>query len=420
MNETFYENIGERLYSETLPNGLKVRVLVKPGFVKSFAMFATNYGGAMRRFELNDQMIDTPEGVAHYLEHKMFDTPEGNAFESLSKNGASPNAFTAEGITAYYFESTAKFLDNLRILLSFVSVPYFTEESVQKEQGIIAQEIRMYDDHPGFRIYDEVMHCLYEHHPVRENVAGTVESIAQITAQTLYDCHKAFYAPSNMVLTVVGDVNPDEVIAAALEVLPNDCAPVPKPDFGEPEGVFPVKTRAELTLDLSAPQFTIASKLVPVPIGAEMLRQKITGALALRCMLGRSSAFYTGLYSEGLIRSDFGCGLEYSVGTTTFIASGESSDPEAVFERLCTELHKIAANGFNTDAVERAKRAYYGAQLRGLEDFSGLCIALAESAFSDYTPFDVFEVLTEITAEDCSAFIRDNITREHLAMSVIK
>ncbi len=420
MNEAIYENIGERLYSQTLPNGLQVRVLVKPGFVKSLAMFATNYGGAMRRFELGDKMIDTPKGVAHFLEHKMFDTPQGNAFESLSKNGASPNAFTSEGITAYYFESTVNFLENLRILLDFVSTPYFTEESVAKEQGIIAQEIRMYDDHPGFRIFTEMMHCLYAQHPIRDNVAGTVESIAQITAQTLYDCHKAFYAPSNMVLTVVGDVNPDDVVAAALEVLSKDCAAVPKPDFGEPEGVFPVKTRAELILDLSAPQFIIGAKVLPAASGAERLRQKITVELALRCLMGRSSAFYTGLYSEGLLRSDFGTGLDYGADTATIIASGESSDPEAVFERLCTEIKSVAETGFSSEAVDSAKRAYYGSKLRSLEDFSGLCIALAESAFSQYSPLDTFSILSEISAEDCSKFIRECVTAEHLAMSVIK
>lgn len=420
MNEKVYENIGERLYSQTLPNGLEVRVLTKPGFVKSFAMFATKYGGAMRRFELNGQMVDTPKGVAHFLEHKMFDTPEGNAFESLSKNGASPNAFTSDGITAYYFESTVNFLDNLRILLDFVSKPYFTEESVAKEQGIIAQEIRMYDDHPGFRIFTELMHCLYAHHPIRDNVAGTVESIAQISAQTLYDCHKAFYAPSNMVLTVVGDVNPEEVIAAALEALPEDCAAVPKPDFGEPEGVFPVKARAELDLDLSAPQFIIGAKVLPVPAGIERLRQKVTVDLALRCLMGRSSAFYTGLYAEGLLRSDFGTGLDYAADTAMIVASGESSDPEAVFDRLCAEIKKVAENGFSSEAVDSAKRAYYGSKLRNLEDFSGMCIALAESAFAGYSPLDTFSVLTEISAEDCTRFIRECVTPEHLAMSVIK
>ena len=219
MLSTKYDAIGETLYFDTLPNGLTIQVMPKPGFAKCYAVFATNYGGADRRFRIGGQWRDTPAGVAHFLEHKMFDTPDGgNALAVLSANGADPNAFTSSGMTAYYFESTQGFYDNLRTLLSFVSVPYFTDESVQKEQGIIGQEIRMIEDNPGFVVYNNAMKCIYEHNPVRDSVAGTVESIAEITAQTLYDCHKVFYNPSNMTLAVVGDVSPERVAAIAREV----------------------------------------------------------------------------------------------------------------------------------------------------------------------------------------------------------
>ena len=209
MQTNDYPQIGETLYTETLPNGLTIRVVPKPGFRGCFAAFATNYGGACRRFTLDGKRFDTPAGVAHYLEHKMFDLPDGdNALNMLSANGADPNAFTGDDMTCYYFQCTENFEENLRLLLHFVSTPYFTEETVQKEQGIIAQEIRMGEDDPSQAILYQLLGQLYDHHPIRDHVAGTVESIAEITPELLYDCHRAFYAPSNMCLAVEGDVDP--------------------------------------------------------------------------------------------------------------------------------------------------------------------------------------------------------------------
>ena len=194
MQKLEYAAVGETLYRDTLPNGLQISVLTKPGYTRCFAMFAANYGGADRRFRLNGAFIDTPPGIAHFLEHKMFDMPEGeDALSLLAANGAQPNAYTSSDVTAYHFESTDHFFENLRILLRFVSTPWFTEASVAKEQGIIGQEIRMYEDSPDHVIYKELLRCLYDHHPVREDVVGTVESIAQITPDTLYRCHSCFY-----------------------------------------------------------------------------------------------------------------------------------------------------------------------------------------------------------------------------------
>ena len=216
-----YPRIGEKIYHAELPNGLHIYVDRRPEFQKSYAFFATNYGGMDMKFHLDGQWRDTPAGgVAHFLEHKMFDTEDGNALQDLAANGASPNAFTSSALTGYYFESTEKFCDNLKILLSFVSIPWFTQESVDKEQGIIGQEIRMVEDDPDNQVFYGLMECLFDHHPIRVPIAGTQESISHITADTLYACHKAFYTPSNMVLTVAGDVEPEEVVRIAREILP--------------------------------------------------------------------------------------------------------------------------------------------------------------------------------------------------------
>ena len=235
MSVKEYPRLDERVSRRTLENGLEVIVVHKPRHAKQYAFFATRYGGMDLRFQLGGQWLDTPAGIAHYLEHKMFDTKEGNALQELARNGAEPNAFTSNAITAYHFDSTERFYDNLRILLSFVSEPYFTDESVAKEQGIIGQEIRMIEDNPEWRVYTNLLRCLYRNSPARVSVAGTVESISHITAQTLYDCHRAFYTPGNMVLVCVGNLEMDRVAAAAEEILPRESGPAIPRDYGGEE-----------------------------------------------------------------------------------------------------------------------------------------------------------------------------------------
>ena len=217
-----YPALRERVFRSTLPNGLRVMVLRRPEYSRQFAFFATQYGGMDLRFREEDGAgwVDTPAGIAHFLEHKMFDTEDGSALRVLAANGAVDNAFTASHITGYYFEGTRGFEENLRTLLSFVSVPYFTRESVAKEQGIIAQEIRMCEDDPEDAAYHQLLDGMYAHNPIRSRVVGTVESIAGLTPEILYPCHRAFYRPGNMALCVGGNVDPERVRALAEEILP--------------------------------------------------------------------------------------------------------------------------------------------------------------------------------------------------------
>ena len=256
----YYERLGETVHRVKLDNGLEVRVIPRPGFAKKYAFFATRYGGMDTRFCLDGQWLDTPPGIAHYLEHKMFDTEDGNALQELAQNGAEPNAFTANAMTGYFFESTEHFEENLKILLSFVSVPYFTKESVDKEQGIIAQEIRMIEDNPDWQIYHRMVEAMYRKSTARIAIAGTVESISHITAETLYQCHQAFYTPSNMILTVVGDVDPAKVEDIAFWTLPRTGGPEIPRDYGaEPDGVAERETR--LSMEVSAAQFLAGFKV---------------------------------------------------------------------------------------------------------------------------------------------------------------
>ena len=415
-----YPGVGETLYSAVLDNGLEIRIVPKKDFSTFYAAFATNYGGACRRFRGDGQELDTPAGVAHYLEHKMFDLPNGdNALNILSANGADPNAFTSSGTTCYYFQCTEGFEENLRMLLHFVSTPYFTDETVQKEQGIIAQEIRMGEDNPGLAIYYNLLRMLYAHHPIRDRVAGTVESIAEITAETLYTCHRVFYAPSNMILCVEGDVDPEAVCRIAEEVLPKEKAPVPTADFGEAEELLPAERFHTEAMEVSAPQFLIGAKLSPGLTGSAAQRQRLVAALALRMLCGSSSPFYTRLYADGTLNMDFDYEVDASAGTLTFILGGESKTPETVLREFSAEVRRIAEKGFDEGTFTRAKRASLGARLRALEDFDNVCVSLAMDHFDGYCSFDSFDLLDGITAEDCRRFVAEELAPERLALSVI-
>ena len=414
-----YDSIGEQVCSERLANGLTVFVIPKRGFSKSYAFFATRYGGADRRFRHGGRWIDTPEGVAHFLEHKMFDTKDGNALSALSANGASPNAFTSTDITAYYFEAVEKFQENLRMLLSFVSVPYFTAESVEKEQGIIGQEIKMGDDDPDYVLYYGLMKALYKCHPLRDSVAGTVESISRITPETLYSCHKVFYNPSNMVLCAVGDLDPEAVFSTARSVLPDEPGEIPSRDYGEDEEPEAFTDRFDQQMEVSMPLFMIGYKLTPPQRGRNTLLSNLTGELALRLIAGGTSPLYARLYEEGLINSSFGCGCEMSADRMHAVFSGESSRPDDVFAALKEEIGRACSDGFDLSYFERIKRAFTGKIIRGLNSFEGIAYGYADGYFHGYDCFESADTLNTIKPDDVVSYIRDELTDSRSAIAVI-
>lgn len=418
MKQNFYERIGESVYQETLPNGLQIFVVPKPGYTKKYAFFATRYGGMDTRFQLNGAWLDTPAGIAHYLEHKMFDTKEGNALQELAKNGAEPNAFTANAMTGYYFDSTEHFEENLEILLSFVSIPYFTEESVAKEQGIIGQEIRMIEDNPDWQIYTRMLQALYSKSPARTSIAGTVESISHITAETLYDCHKAFYTPSNMVLAVVGDVDPQSVVDLAQRVLPCESGPVIPRDYGdEPDAVAERETSC--AMEVSCPQFLAGFKCRPAQDGEEYMRLALIGDIACDILLGDSSPLYLRLYDEGLINTSFGGSFEMMPGIAYLYAGGDSKDARAVTREIQKEAERLVREGIDEAFYQRIKKAAFGANLRGLNSFENIAVSLSEGYFHGYDPFVFPQVFDSIRKEDITAFLKENILAERMVLSEI-
>jgi predicted Zn-dependent peptidase len=425
MDKLRYPALDETLYTGKLPNGMPVFVFHRPEFVKTYAFFATDYGSIDLRFQLNGQWVDTPAGVAHFLEHKLFDMPDGNGgistntLQQLSRNGASPNAFTGYEMTAYLFDCVDKFEDNFKILLDFVMTPYFTEESVAKEQGIIGQEIRMYEDHPSWMVYCNLMESLYKSHPVSISIAGTVESIGEITHQTLYDCHKAMYAPCNMVLCVAGPQDPEHVMAIAREMLPKDPGSPAKRDYGDEDYTASVKNERNQVMAVGLPMFALGFKKDAPARGEARLRAELLDDLACETLAGPSSPLYARLYDKGLINRGFSVGMYTMKGASTFLFSGESKDPSAVRNAILEEAARVSKEGFDEALFSRLKKASFGQQLTHINSPESLC-RLQASAY--FTGADALAFPTRYegsTAADAAAVVKNFLTPERMALSTI-
>lgn len=350
----------------------------------------------------------------------MFDTEDGNALQDLAANGASPNAFTSSAMTGYYFESTEKFYENLKILLSFVSIPWFTRESVDKEQGIIGQEIRMVEDDPDNQVFYALMECLFDHHPIRVPIAGTRESISHITADTLYACHKAFYTPSNMVLTVAGNVDAKRVIETAREILPRESGGRIERDYGTEERGKAAAPGKQLRMAVSTPIFQLGCKADTAPAGEERLRRQLVSELACEALLGTSSPLYADLYRKGLINKNFGYGFEQYPGCALLAAGGESREPEAVRGAVLAEARRLAERGLEEAFFQRLKRSGYGARVRALNSFETICIEQAQAHFAGFEYLRFPELYADIGREHVEECLRRLAEPERWALAVVR
>ncbi len=422
MERTQFPRLGETCYFERLENGLPIYVVTRPGFEKRYAFFAANYGGMDMCYQADGQRRETPAGVAHYLEHKMFDTPQGNALQMLSANGASPNAFTGPAMTGYYFECTDRFTANLRMLLSFVSTPYFTRESVEKERGIIGQEIQMVEDDPGWRLYHNLLEGLYRTHPLRVSVAGSLASIKEITAETLDDCHRAFYHPGNMALCVAGDVDPEQVAAVARMALPagqGDEKEPPVKDYGPVEELSVAQTVVKSEMAVSAPNFLVGFKSAPHPPGEEHLRLQLLGELAGELLCGQSSPVYQRLYERGLINKRFDQSYEDYPGAAFLALGGESPAPEQVAQAMLDEGARIRREGISAERFRRCKKAVYGPRVRRLNSFDHCCVQLAQGQFNGYHYYRFPELFDSVGREETLAFLDELLRPERMTLAVV-
>ena len=323
-------------------------------------------------------------------------------------------------MTAYYFESTEHFYENLRILLRFVSVPWFTEESVAKEQGIIAQEIRMTEDDPDWRVYEGLMTCLYRESPVRVPVAGTVESIRAITPQVLYDCHRAFYVPGNMVLVCVGDVELDRVARLAEEILPAERGEDIPRDYGAGEDDVPACRETERSMAVSMPLFLGGYKCRPCAGGEELLRRSLIGDMACDVLFGDSSPLYARLYEAGDINGSLGGNFDLMPGAAYLYVGGDARDPRRVFDAITAEARRLGTGGIDEAFYQRLRRAAYGQAIRSLNSFENIAVSLAEGYFQGFDYYRLPEVFDSVTKADVEAFLREELTPEHAALSVIR
>lgn len=420
MDQLEYTALGQTVYHCVLPNGLNIYVDVRPEYGKQFAFFATHYGGMNLRFQGEDgEWLDTPAGVAHFLEHKTFDTEDGNALQVMAANGTDPNAFTSFNMTGYYFDGVQGFEENLRTLLSFVSVPWFTQESVDKEQGIIAQEIRMYEDDPGYQAYTCMLKAMYARHSVRTRIVGTVESISHITADTLYQCHRAFYRPGNMVLCAAGNIDPQRVADIAREVLPDAPTSITAADYG---GQEPVEVREKFTsqtMPVSIPLFALGFKGSPVA-GKEGLRQRLVAELVCDVLFSPSAPLYNRLYEQGLLNGSFGSSYYAFPGCAWIMAEGESRDPKRVRDEVLKEAASLGNSGIDQELWDRLKNAAYGSMVRHLNSMEDTCIELAEAHFNgeDYLSFP--QVFQGIERADGEALLREWCVEGRTVLSVVE
>ena len=420
MNRTHYERLGEDLYSTILPNGLKVYVVPRPGFSRKLAYFVTDFGSVHQDFELEGREYHVPAGIAHYLEHKMFDLPGRDVSAELASLGANVNAFTSYDMTAYYFSCTKNFEKCLKLLLEFVSTPYFTDETVEKERGIIDQEIGMNLDAPDSRIFELLTEGMYRIHPIRVPILGTSESIRTITAELLHLCHRAFYVPSNMVLCVVGDVDPDAVAALASGILPKEYREPGKKLNAWPEDMTCPTSSQTNAMEVAMPTFQLGFKSNPIGTGEAAIRREVIGDLAAEALFGESSELYLRLYEQSIIDSSFGGGFETVDGCAMLTCGGDSENPEAVRSAILEQAKKLTAEGVEASAFLRMKRSAMGRRVRDLDSFDSTCFRVCAYRLADFDYFEFPRVYESIREEEIRAFLAETVTEDRCALSVIR
>lgn len=391
MTEKIYCSvIKETCLKYTAPGGLKVFMLPMKGYSAAVAQFSVRFGSQDNSFSVNGgEFTRIPDGTAHYLEHKLFESEEKDAFSLFAQTGAACNAGTSFDYTQYYFSCADKFRENLEILLDFVQDPYFTAENVEKERGIIGQEITMYRDNPSWRVFTNLLEGLYSVNPVRNDIAGTSESISQITEKTLYDCYNAYYNPANMFLCVAGNFDPDDVISVCESRLKSRSTfSVKAEPFNEPIGVN--RSRTELAMPVAKPLFEIGFKL-PCGSGAENVADYVYYNILFDIILGDTSDFFERMRGDGLLNEEFSVGVFSGRGHLFPFARGESGDPDRVLALIRREIDGFKAVPPSKEDFERIKRATYGALVRDYNNVDSVAGTLSDAALADTEPFCVIE-----------------------------
>lgn len=414
------ERTGDSCIHVKHKSGLDIYICEMPGFSSVEALFGTKYGSVNTMFKMREDEDYTvvPEGIAHFLEHKLFENEDCDVFELYAKTGASGNAFTSFDKTCYLFNCSKNYQESLRILLDFVQKPYFTQATVDKEQGIIGQEIKMTNDNPDWRLFFNLLRGMYRNHPVKIDIAGTVESIAQIDAELLYKCYYTFYNLNNMVLSIAGNIKAEEVLAICDECLK------PCEDKGL-ETVFPDEPESIVTPEIyenqpvGATLFSIGYKCASCS-GMERLKKTMAASIAASMLTDASTDMYKKLLDEEIINSSFASEVFYGDGYFTVIFSGESDKPEIVRQNLADEIRRIIADGLNEKDFARIKKSTYGSLIRELNNVEAVANLLINAHMDGVSPYDTINVLSELTSGDVYEFIKNELCEDKTVLSVIK
>ncbi len=414
------DRTGEQYFKFKHPSGLTILVWEMEGFSSTEALFGTKYGSINSRFKTSKDadFVEVPSGIAHFLEHKLFENEDTDVFDLYAKTGANANAYTSFDKTCYLFSTGDRYQEALEILLSFVQSPYFTKETVDKEQGIIGQEIRMYDDNPDWRVFFNLLDAVFVNHPVKIDIAGTVESIANIDAELLYKCYYTFYNLNNMVLSIAGNCNASEVLEIAERFLKKNEDVNLETTFPE-EPDYVNKKEVVQKLPIGTPIFNIGFKTKPV-FGKDAIKKEMTASIILSLLGGSTSSLYRQLFDEGLINSSFSTEVFSGDGYFVNIFGGDSKNPREVMSRIQSEIDRAKKDGLDAEEFEIIKKSKYGKLIRGFNNVEACASLMLNSHFNDVDAFETVEILAGITYEDVMSGLNEMFDNDKASISIIE
>ena len=414
--------VREKLYIEKLENGLTVMIIPKKDVQKKYVIWGTKYGSNDSKFIVPGEQDETevPKGVAHFLEHKMFEQESGvNSLDTLTALGVEANAYTTNDHTAYLFECTENFYPALDELMDYVQNPYFTDENVEKEKGIIGQEIMMYDDYPDWRVYLNALEAMYHEHPIKLDITGTIETISNIDKEVLYKCYNTFYNPSNMAMVICGDFEPEELLDEIKKRL------IPKEANGEIKRIYPeenseiVKEKVEQKMDVSQPLFAIGIK-DKIADTKERVRKHIAIEILLNMIIGNSSKLYKELYEEGILFGTPSLDYEFAKGYAHILITGQSPEPEKVYEKFKKAVEEMKAAPINSEEFNRIKKRTYGGYVKEYNDTADIARMFLADFFKEINSFDYLEEMTTINEQYVEQILKEVFDDKKMIISVIK
>lgn len=411
--------VKEKVYIEKLENGLTVMIIPKKGIQKKYMIWGTHYGSNENSFVVpgEETVTTVPNGVAHFLEHKLFEQENGtNSLDVLTALGVEANAYTTNDHTAYLFECTDNFYEAMDELMDYVQHPYFTDENVEKEKGIIGQEIMMYDDYPEWRVYLNTMQAMYHNNPVKIDIVGTIETIGKIDKEILYKCYNTFYNPSNMTMVLCGDFEPEALLEEVKKRL-IDTKPsgnIKREQAEEPEEI--VQEKIEQKLEVSQPLYTIGIK----DSGEVDVKKHIAIEILLNLIIGRSSNLYKELYNDGTIYNQPSLEYEFTDIYAHVIISGQSNEPQKVYQKFKDEVNKLKSDGINDKDFERMKKMIYGGYVKEYNDVADIARMFLADYFKGINSFDYLEEMNAITVEYLEQILKDVFKEEKMVISIVK